>query len=35
MVKNYLFILNISLLVLHEMHAISRKEWKLMAERCG
>lgn len=29
MLKNYLFILNISLLILHEMDAIRRKEWKL------
>ncbi|HOT46418.1 MAG TPA: hypothetical protein PLM53_16820 [Spirochaetota bacterium] len=29
MLKNYLFILTISLLILHEMDAIRRKEWKL------
>ncbi len=29
MIKNYLFIFNISLLILHEMDAIRRKEWKL------
>ncbi len=29
MLKNYLFILNVSLLILHEMDAIRRKEWKL------
>jgi hypothetical protein len=29
MLKNYLFIMNISLLILHEMDAIRRKEWKL------
>lgn len=29
MLKNYLFIINISLLILHEMDAIRRKEWKL------
>jgi hypothetical protein len=31
MLKNYLFILNISLLILHEMDAIRRKEWRLFA----
>ncbi|HPV40220.1 MAG TPA: hypothetical protein PKX40_03510 [Spirochaetota bacterium] len=29
MLKNYLFILTVSLLILHEMDAIRRKEWKL------
>jgi hypothetical protein len=29
MLMNYLFLLNISLLILHEMDAIRRKEWKL------
>lgn len=34
MVGNYSFILTGSLLVLHKMRAIGRKEWKLMAGRC-
>lgn len=29
MLKEYLFIANISMLILHEMDAIRRKEWKL------